>query len=630
MQVNFLSLICITFLFCIKTNGQIVVKTANGYDIVDAYDGELMTKHSYPFIDKPSGDLCVMHFDGYFGYLNTNGRVEITNKYDLAYPFKNSFALVAKGNKYLYINDKGDEFGDMSWPKAPITFKEFLVLDDSISTIVHKNGETVLRTSNQIITTPLSGIFEWNQDSSWVKQHIMTSNNGKLREANHFKNVTNVAPTWQGYACIEFDSTFSIYNDRGELIFANQPKQSYYLPVKVLWHDYLYLPDRHRSIPFENHIHREPMYYADNLYRENGRNVYGPSVLLAEGFEQEDIALIRGTEKWAIFDRSDQNIEGSYLFDEVLPSDDEELLIVRQEMEWYVYSKRMDTLLTTGFRFVHHRGLVDGWFFGSSDHGTYDDKKWSLNYIKREFSDLKIEISNDELYQFPRAYYNSSGYDNPQIFRDTESDELLFLLRDNKTVLIRQGNELYQEDTSSNGHLNFDDFFMPEFYLHRKNIQPLENKNGLKRNKIGLYLEANGQNLQIVLANTTKESILLQHYDKMFNEGGNIENGIFEIYLEYEKAPGIWQEFTRFEGDNHGGGLIESTELPANHKLNGKMILAKGPLGPQYNIRARLMKKKGEILYSNTVMMSLCPSLLYGNPYFKKYGASSKYQLLTE
>lgn len=619
-------LILVTVLYG-ESYGQIVVPTTNGYNIIDISDGERINKYSYPFIDNPSEGLCLFYSDGYFGYHEKDGNVRISNRFDIAYPFKKAFALVGKSKRYFYINEKGEKFGDLDWPKAPVTYKDFLILEDSISKVIHKNGATVLETPHQLITTPYSGIMEWNQDSGKVNQYISLGY-GQISKLNHFQNVTDVATTWQGYACVVFDSTFSIYNDRGEEVFSNQPKQSLYLPVKIVWNKYLYLPTQLSGTHFENAIHQELLYYSDDMYRTNGRNVYGPSVLLGQGFEEEDVALLRGTEKWVIFDRSKQTVEGSYLFDAVLPSDENNLLLVRQNMEWKIYSRRMDTLISTGYRYVHDRGLLNGMFLGSNDNAPYKQKKWSLNFAKYEDREIQLKIGAEQIYQFPMAYYFGNKLYNPQVFNDTESADYLFLLKDDKTVVINGGGkEIYRLNVTTKSHLSLENLFMPKFYLQRSNVKKLENKKGLNRNGIGLYLEVENQNLEITLSNTSKEGFYMDEYDYFLNNG-TIETGLIEVYLEYESEKGKWQKFSQFPGDAKTD-FKNSVLLAPNQKISERITLPKGAIGPEYNIRAVLVKKYDEIMYSNTIRMSLAPALLYGNPYFEKYGALTKYQLFT-
>lgn len=624
---KYLSILLLSVLFCGMMSGQIVVPTTNGYEIIDDFDGEPITKHSYPFIDEPSGDLCLFYNNGFFGYHHKNGNIQISNRFDIAYPFKQDFALVGKRNKYCYINENGDTFGELDWPQAPITYKEFLILEDSISQVFHKDGEKVLETTHQLIATPQSGIMEWNQDSGWVKQHISSPKYGEIREANHFENVTNVATTWQGYACVEFDSVFSIYNNRGEARFTNQPSQNYYLPVKVVWNNYLFLPNQHSSARFENEIHSEPLYYADEMFRADGRNVYGPSVLLGEGFMEEDVALLRGTEKWVVFEG--QKINGSYLFDEVLPSDQRGLLLVRQNMEWKIYSERLDSLISTGYRYVHHRGLVNGLFFGSNDNQPYEKKNWSINVALFQHGDLNISFSGEQVYQFPHAYYRNGKVANPQVFQNTESKDCLMLLKEGKAMVLNEnGEDIYQFDSNLGSQISLEDLFMPNLFLDGLHVEQLHKQKGVKQNSIGIYLEVENQSLEILIANTTKEDFNQVIYGWVQNDS-NINNGLIEVYLEYQKQNGDWQKITRFPG----GGMSDNLnriKIPPNHLIRGAIDLSKGPVGADYNVRANFNNSKGETVYSNTVKMSLAPALRYGQPYHKKYGAVSKYQLLEQ
>ena len=119
----------------------------------------------------------------------------------------------------------------------------------------------------------------------------------------------------------------------------------------------------------------------------------------------------------------------------------------------------------------------------------------------------------------------------------------------------------------------------------------------------------------------------MDEYDYFLNNG-TIETGLIEVYLEYESEKGKWQKFSQFPGDAKTD-FKNSVLLAPNQKISERITLPKGAIGPEYNIRAVLVKKYDEIMYSNTIRMSLAPALLYGNPYFEKYGALTKYQLFT-
>ncbi len=619
MKINNLILICFLLSVNSSSYGQIVVKANGGYNLIDLYDGEVLTRRIYPYIDEPSSGFYLTFFGDYFGYIDGYGAIQIGNKYDLAYPFCNSFALVGKNKKYFYINQEGEEFGEMSWPRAPTIFEDFLILIDSTSQVIHRSGDTVFQTSNELLSSKHSGIFEWNRDSSWVKQYIKASKYGEILHVNTFKNVDTIAHTWQGYICIESNKTFSIYNKRGQLLFDNLPSQSYYLPVKILWNKYVYLPSQHNSVLFENKIHNEQLYSTSELYCKDGRNKYGPAVMVGEGFEEEDVALLRGTEKWVLFNPGEQQkIDGYNLFDEVLPSDEDDLLLVRKNLNWYVYSKRKDSLRSLPFRYIHHRGLVNEQFLGSNDHHDYEEKNWSLNLLRYDFSKLEIKLSTAEVYQFPKEYYKYKHLEHPHIFKDTETNDFLFLLKDGLRVLVNKGKEIYQEKQSGNYHFEYQDLFMPEFCLSETDVQPIESKKGIRRNSFDLYIFKDKQNLEVVLANMSKQPETIESRD-----------GEIEVYLEYEKTHGQWQQFSRYTGQFRSD-YYKSTLIPPGHQIAKSIVLVKGPIGPIFNVRAKLVNRGNKIMYSNSIKISLCPALLYGNPYFRKFGAKSKFQLFNQ
>jgi hypothetical protein len=628
MKFEFPGLLLFSVMLSAVSYGQIVVPEPNGYQIIDDHDGEQITKYTYDFIDEPSSGLCIFYDERYggFGYHSKSGNIQISTDFDIAYPFKGHFALVGVHGRYHYINQKGEKFGKVDWPKAPEVFEEFLIVRDSLSRVYHKDGEMVLLTPHQLIATPLSGILEWNKDSNWVKQYVGGSHYGEIREANQFHHVTNLVTTWQGYACIEFDTTFSIYDRRGDLLFENQPSQGYYLPVKVVWNTYLYLPDQHPSTWFENELHRELLYPANKIHHNYGYNLYGAAVLIGEGFKKEDVALITGTEKWALY-TSDHHIEGSYLFDEVLPSDQHDYLLVRQNMTWSVYLKSQDSIIPLGFRYIHHRGLVNGIFFGSNDTQPYEDRKWSLNLLERQSGDMQLDLSELEVYQFPRSYYIPHKYQIlPKI---TESEDHLFLLRGDSTVVINAfGKEVYQYKFDTDDHLQMEDFFMPHFCLKEASLKPIESMKRLRRNEVGLYLSVDGQELRLVLANTSKEPFHQANYG-VVGADNIYEDGLIEVYLEYQNRKGDWQPITRFAGDTYTEWQ-NAVEILPNQCLHASISFPKGPIGPVYNVRAKLVQNdRLSMMYSNTVQMNLFPGLLYGNPYFDQYGALSKYQLIT-
>ncbi len=611
-------LLFIAFFF--QANSQVVIKSNKGYELIDDIDGEILTKYAYPFIDKKSGKLHLTYFGDNFGYINDNGTVILGNKYEIAYPFKGEFALVGNYGNYFYINKKGQKFGRLSWPKAPNVFKDFLIVNGKTSYVFHKEGDTVLTSKHQLITSKHSGILEWNKDSSTVKQYSKGPKYGTLRKANTIQKVDTVALTWQGYACIERNGKFDMYNDRGDLLFENLPRQNYYLPVKIIWHNYLYLPDQHNRRNFENEIHYEPLYDASKLHTRDGRNVYGPSFLIGEGFQKEDVALLKGTNKWVLIG-GHEVINGFYMFDEVLPSDDDDFLLTRKDTTWFAYIKDKDSIIPLKFRYIHPRGLVNGQFFGSREQGPLKDKHWSHNILKYDFSDLILKQSQEFQYTFPKSYYQKSPLvSHPSIFEDTEEEEIVYLEKGKQEVIFnKKGDLIYQANKSTIEHITIDELFMPKFFL-KKDTYRITDSNAFKNHELGVYLKAQNQRLEVIVANRSSKEFLVALYN---------DYNLAEVYLEYQKRDGTWQRFTQFPGDLYTD-LPSYARLLPNHKMTQTIQLTKGPDGPIQNVRAKLVVGDGQVLYSNSIPMSLCPAMLYGNPYFGRYGAITKYQLHTK
>ena len=413
--------------------------------------------------------------------------------------------------------------------------------------------------------------------------------------------------TFQGYICIVFDSSFSILNDRGDFIFEDLPKQSYYSSVRVFGYNYLFLPDEHTTSRFENEIHSEPLFDLTEIYQKGDYNKSEPSVYLSKMFEDEGAVLLRGTGKWMIYNSS-HTMQSSHLFDEVLPSDESDLLLVRKEMDWFCYFERYDSLIPLRCRYIHPRGLVEGLFFGSNDRQDFEEKKWSLNKLEFKSGEINLNLSNAEVYQFPPEYYNNrKDLKYPWQIFEIEQKKWLPLIKENKTVWINQkGEEVYTEPTANETHIKLADLFMPSFIFNVKDLKPIENKKQFERNTFGLYLFEDGQHIEIAFANTTKDT-----------QKVTINNKHLSVILEYEKAPGQWQEFSKSPDDAIFSDFSQKKDVLPNHVFSKKVWITSGAADKKYKVRAKYLKDEWrlEYIYSEPIELSLCPAMLYGSIY---------------
>lgn len=596
----------ITFLmalfFTTISLAQTPVKVAGGYHLIDDYDGEVLTRETYDFIDKEESGRFLAVQQGEFCFLNNNGVRSPKSSFDLAYPFHNEFALIGKGGKYHYTNKQGQLFDTLDWPKKPTIYKDVLIYGNSPQYIVHSYGGQLLRTNNTLVAAKENGIFEWDKKHHIVHHYFLRGTN--LQPIQTIENVDSIAVTWQGYACVIFDSSFTIYNAVGKVLFEDLPLSNYYLPIKILWNKYLYLNKADDLVHrFEDEIRSEPMYDLIQMKSTDGRNKYGPSVLLGQGFENEKIVKLRGSDKWVLF--YDKQVRGMYLFDKVLPSDKNNHLLVRHNSKWFLYHVSKETLTPLPFRYIHPKGLDNEVYFGSNDNAKFRLKKWSYNTLGTR----KEAINTPEIYQFENKAFGDKNLSHPSRYHELPSNSFYKLWLDSVIIVLNHsGQKIFTETHQS--QFEIQDFFKPQFHMKAGPTRELKSKKGLKRNAFQITLTKNKNEHTITIINTTKTGKRLERLDNYI-----------DVSLQYKRQKDEWVDFTEYSPE-FANNFHQTIEIPSQHYLQENIFLPPG--NARVWVRVKIAVNTNESIYSEPIQMNICPAMLYGNRYFEKYGAFSK------
>lgn len=211
----------------VKKGSRISIVNGKGETIttLDPQGGKEITRCGNSFSD---GMLMVVTEDGKFGYVNTKGEYVVSPKYDLAAPFSEGLALVAKEKdddlKISVIDTKGDEVfslkkdykpGSTEYKDGYIAVKEgdrFLMID--------KKGESIK------LPGKVEQIFDYNDkyivfcESEYSERGLM-----KLDEENpeivikpRYESITLI-PDDKNKVLVSEKNEFTLMNVKGEKEF---------------------------------------------------------------------------------------------------------------------------------------------------------------------------------------------------------------------------------------------------------------------------------------------------------------------------------------------------------------------------------------------------------------------------
>lgn len=591
------------FGFMLSLAGQIPVQGKTGYWLIDAY-GDTLNREAYDYLHPNGGPYFLAIDDGSFFYINDSGRIWWKQEFQVAYPFNGQYALVRKDGAYRYLSTQGLYFDSLSWPKAASSYGDFLIYGQDSGYVASPDGSILLRTPHLLFAASKGGIFEWDKEDQIVRQYIGREKRN-FRRANEFTDVDTLAFNHQGYAFIESDGFFSVYDENGQMLFEKQARSNYYLSVFIMWGSYLYLDQiGNVSYRFENEIGAEPMIDATQSFYRNIDNRFGAAVLLAESFRDEGVVKLRGSDRWALYSERNKGVEGYFLFDEVLPSDDSNFLLVRQGIKWFMLEVNKDLLHPLPYRHVHPLGYAEQRFYGSNNNAPeFWDKTWAYHH-------WEDSVFSKEVYRFPKPKFNSDHWAPSKSYHLVFPD-LLKLWRNDSLILVNtKGEELAVDAANPEQEFSLEHYFMPEFHLHTRNLKAIRKRHDYKSRRFKPYLELKGNRLIASIVNNTRDSVALSTQDHYV-----------EINLQYRYSykPEKWRNITRFNPESFGDYPVNYW-VPAKHKLSKDLPL---PPGDAYvSLRLKLISSHtAEAIYSEPIKYRIPSSLILGHPYFPEYGA---------
>lgn len=594
--------------FCLALSlnawAQVPVHSDAGFWLIDEYR-DTLNRDPYEYI-HPLGKEYYLAIDrGDFFYINESGRRLADLHFQLAYPFKDSFALVYHEHKYQYLSDKGQFYPAPDWPKEPSLFGELIVIGEGPYLLQNADGDTVLLSEDPLFTTTKSGLYAWNKNEKRVHQYI-GKNKRDFRLAHTFEAVDTLAFNHQGYAFIESDGEFSVYDNKGRLLFEKQAKPSYYLSNFILWNRYLYLNrPGHLLKHYETEISSEPLINSSECILPGGEpNKFGAAVYLAQSMEEEEVALLQGSEKWALYDAYDRTIEGDYLFDKVLPSDDDDYLLVRQNRQWSLLDVNNSLLHPLAYRYIHPIGYREGYFFGSDSPSEFADKTWRFHH-------WEDSIISAEHFKFTQSSLDHR-LSHPLVYNKINFPEMLSLIKGDSLVIINaKGKSIAGRLVKEEAPYTIEEYFRTKIAMHKKDLQALESRRGYDRKSLKPYLEIVDGKLIASLVNTNKDSVSVYH-----------ESGYLIASLEYQVRQGEWISISDLDLDIYND-YDDYFQMPGRSKISYTFNIPEGYSNIKVRLKAEL--KAGEYSYSNVVSYNFPAAYLRGAPFFPDYGARSKF-----
>lgn len=577
----------------------------DGYYLIDE-EGDTLTKYAYDYIHPRSGSTWLVIHNSEFNYINPYNYRKISKRsFHSAYPFNGKFGLVGLTPHYHYISEKGVLFDTLDYALEPKVYGNFLIYGDSVYRVVDVDGTLIHRSTKPLFIAAKVGIFEWDKAEKRVIQYSTSARS--MRQVRSFENVDTLAFNHQGYAFIEQEGKFCVPSASGQLLFENQTiESSYYLGLKVMWGKYLFLNRVAEGAQrFENEISAVPLYNSAHCMFNNYPNSGGVSVELSDYFESIDMARLPGGEKWVRYNGHSRQVEGRYLFNEVLPSNHNHLRLVRLGMEWFLYNARNEELQKLPWRFIHPFGLQEGRFFGSNSSLDFWEKSWS-------YQNLDSLNGGPEVYHFIKPKLALRRW-HPHIAMASQIPDINRIAFKGDTFWMNTEGELIAQELAPNPRPHQPlDYIKPELFLNNNNVIAMESRRGYARRKLGAYLKPVEDGILIELANTTKDSALVK-----------LDNGSLGVQLEYRVNDSLWRaishspyQFNEFE---------HYSKLAPNHKYS--KLYRPAPGNFLVWVRLRVTISRDEFLLSEPIRMRIPAGQILGHRVPNHYALGAYEQL---
>ncbi len=159
-------------------------------------------------------DYHVAEHNGKFGYINKNNRLVIPYKFDYGYDFHNGIAKVRIGNKWGYINKQGDLITDL--------FDEISDFEDGIAITRQGNKYAIINQDGQVISHWFDHIYPFHQGIARVKndgKYNFINKAGKLISSQWFEDADDF---YEGLAKIKLNGKWGFINTEGKIVVKPQ------------------------------------------------------------------------------------------------------------------------------------------------------------------------------------------------------------------------------------------------------------------------------------------------------------------------------------------------------------------------------------------------------------------------
>lgn len=587
---------------------QVPMPFSDGYRLVDD-DGENYIDDVYDYIDYVSSYKFMAVKNGQFGYINSNGKVGIPFKYDIAYPFKGQFALVGKDGKYYHINEMGQVLDTLDNAMAPMVVnKRFLLRNNkNNSAILNSQGEVVYTSKNRLLATADTRTLDWDEKKKLCKI-IMTNSSGTTTQIAEYSNVDKALVNPDGVPILKLKVEEVDYVYVFPVSFAEpfriEDKDFFLSGIRVF--DYwIFLPkkgDQYKNM-LEDGSGRVMFHSADLKSMMDG---YAVRFLLnlPDDYTDHRFAQIFGFDKWVVLKGNE--IMGNDLYDEISAKDNSsDFIMVRKEDSWFAHDSRQE--IETPLKSVHPAPVWNNVAIGSVN---FNSEKYALFNLKTgEISEevFDIPLNNirkrkDELY--PSFYGDSFTW----LDRD-----LAILNKSGKAVLVDQDlNILRESDVSYTPQADFSEYRQIKLSGTLKDAGTVDSfsgkvKRSFSKKLISLYLQNKPGKLKLHLVNNTKEKLSVE-----------VQDGVPSCVLEYEKSPGLWEPMSKME-DTFCGNSFYQTELPPGAVQSSELNYGRGTKSIKVRF-AMYVYGSDQPVYSNVVNIAVNPGLLWVTDYFPPYG----------
>ncbi|MCB0383243.1 MAG: WG repeat-containing protein [Psychroserpens sp.] len=584
---------------------QIPVLTNEGYILMDE-DGDTYNKEPYEFIGVEKSDMHIVFSKGSFGYMSDTGKMIINPQYDIAYPFKGDYALVGKDEKYYHINKANSVLDTLDQPYAPKVIENYFLLIDNedISHVAFRNGEIIYQTKDSLFLTKRSGLIQWNKRQKKVLLLRPSYYRKAVMPIRELKDIDSLIITREGHL-ITFhkkngNNVFTVLDNAGrDLIVKEATTEIDYKSIKVFG-IMIYVPSKSDYLldEYSDYDYGSKYYWdTDKMYYTQINQRVPHSLYLGYNYTNELVARIKGSAKYVPF--SGSKIEGNKLFDEI-GTKGGNYLPVKIEDDWFLWSRRKDTLISVDFRYFHPIGIQESTYFGSND-----GKKWALvNFEKGVVTEEKYSLpKNNPLFRSNLVSLHEDS-PNPYIWekkmvRVKEGGVYHLLNLNGKKLLTENEKNLKRIETFIKNTFNFEGKQLPI----TKNLQ-----NQLARNRISIRIIKDADNTNLYLANRTKQNQELAH------------GGYYEITLQAKDRDGMWKSITKFVPP-FGVDYNSETSLLKDHYVKNALPKFSGNFKTE--LRAVLSYSNNSFeheIISNEIKVSINYAKFWVDKYYHLYG----------